>query len=154
MFQHYAMSSHVLTCALLIFTALGRRSGFSLTFFAENDYPMAKDLLSVRRLGFHRSCARPHAKHMLWSQGAVLGGATRRRVVIPVVTPRLHLAGMTTLWPVAFRFAYPIIWHTATSAGLAGFPSAGPASEYLFSSYRTLFKAHMEASPPIPRRHD
>ena len=36
------------------------------------------------------------------------------RVVIPLVIPQFHLAGMTTPWRVAVQFAYPIIWHTAT----------------------------------------
>ena len=40
-------------------------------------------------------------------------GATRHRVVIPVVKLQFRLVGMTTLWRVAVKFAYPIIWHTA-----------------------------------------
>ena len=37
----------------------------------------------------------------VWSQGTVLGGAIRHRVVIPVVIAQFHLVGMTTLWRVA-----------------------------------------------------
>ena len=55
----------------------------------------------------------PRAKHYL-VLGCRFGGATRHRVVIPVVIPQFHLVGMTTLWRVAAWFAYPIVWHTAT----------------------------------------
>ena len=44
------------------------------------------------------------------------GGATRHRVVIPVVIPQFQSVGMTTLWRVAAWSAYPIIWHTAISS--------------------------------------
>ena len=43
--------------------------------------------------------------------GYRFGGAARHRVVIPVVIPQFHLAGMTTLWPAAVQFAYPVIVH-------------------------------------------
>ena len=33
--------------------------------------------------------------------GGRFGGATRHRLVTPVVIPQFHLVGMTTLWRVA-----------------------------------------------------
>ena len=54
----------------------------------------------------------PRAKQCLVF-GYRLWGATRHRVVIPVVIPQFHLVGTSTLWRVAVYFAYPIIWHTA-----------------------------------------
>ena len=44
---------------------------------------------------------RPRAKHCLVLGYRIEGGGTRHGVVIPVVIPQLHLAGMTTLWRVA-----------------------------------------------------
>ena len=48
----------------------------------------------------------------VWSEGTVWGEPPAI-VVIPVVIPRFHLVGMTTLWRVAVWFAYPFIWHKA-----------------------------------------
>ena len=62
-------------------------------------------------------CPFVSTQHSVWSQGTVFLGATRHRVVIPVVILWCLLAGMTTLWRVAVYFVYPIIWHTTILRG-------------------------------------